>query len=341
MEDLVEDLTYALENSQEYECPDSPCSESTLPKDSPMSAPVKRVRKKRARKRRMDQPPLWECSKFSDDSDDSVDLALKDYLENITTNQSDSETDEAEMVKKLSSLKVHLCPDVNPEHADSDSAVNEVATTRRKRKRKRKVKRALSLPLSVQSNGTTAQAVSCTPSTLSRIRRNRGNIRNSRKLRKEYYLKRDNIRREKGGEDISFSGHDILPSRELSSDVKLTSYLNDDMEVSCYVDKEKDRLSDDSDDMMAVSTSNSSKSSTSLTSSEENLFTNDEGGLGDDEKEESCFESDFNPWWEEEKCQSDMEEDKFQDILDGKFKFLAPSMYTGDRRGKQLSEFIH
>lgn len=51
---------------------------------------------------------------------------------------------------------------------------------------------------------------------------------------------------------------------------------------------------------------------------QEGFFTNDEGRLGDDEKEESSFECDvrINPWWEERSA-SDTEEDKFQNMVNG------------------------
>ena len=58
--------------------------------------------------------------------------------------------------------------------------------------------------------------------------------------------------------------------------------------------------SPDSDhDTMNVSDYNTheTESSALSSSSEDNLFTNDEGQFGDDEQEESCYETDSQCWW--------------------------------------------
>lgn len=61
----------------------------------------------------------------------------------------------------------------------------------------------------------------------------------------------------------------------------------------------------------------------------EGFFTNDEGRLGDDEKEESSFECDVrvNPWWDE-RTTSDVEEEKFQKIVNGVMdEYRAPFVF--------------
>lgn len=106
MEDLSKALIEALEDKISLSDQDNNLQSSSLNGSKLARRPL---RKRRGRKRRLDPNPIWEFSVvLSDQSDTSLDEALKDYMQNVTETkdrQSDS-ANEDRMLKKLSSLNV-------------------------------------------------------------------------------------------------------------------------------------------------------------------------------------------------------------------------------------------
>lgn len=135
---------------------DLPTSDFSSPKS------VKRQsRKRRGRKRRLDPNPIWEHAvKYSEGSDSSLDEALKDYMDNVTSqqqNQNDSGSDDTAMMKRLSSLNVTSSSNL---YGESDSVTeNHTMLKKSANKRKKRFKRMVvdSLP----STSTCVMRSSC------------------------------------------------------------------------------------------------------------------------------------------------------------------------------------
>ena len=292
MEELVADLSLALERTND---PPSALSDTTIGTyDSPTNTPVriKAPKKRRARKRRSDYPPLWDPTQVSEESNDSMEEALKDYIENITMCQSDSDDHEPLHIqsRRLSSLlNSKNEPFALPERAESDSVSETViGLTKRRTKRKRKLRR-LSQPALISNN------------PLRTRKRKLGGIGKDGSLGEA----------ENGLTTCGEPYYKLPPLRGQSNE--LASNCDDfNMDVGSTP-------GEGGDDTMAISGSDSPKSDSSSCNESEGFFTNDEGRLGDDEGGESTFEHDIKikPWWDEEKGQSDLEEDKFQKILNG------------------------
>ena len=309
MDELISDLSVALDRTND---PPSAHSDTTIgTRESPSATPVRKATKKRrGRKRRSDYPPLRDPTKASPESNDSVEEALKDYMENITMCQSDSD-EEIPFTKRLTSLRVQLNVDPYPlpEKGESDSVSEPLkGLTKRRNKRKRKLKR--------MSN---AQTLNDRDSPLSRTRKRKVcgksvtgiEVHSSVKRRDEEGTLADIENGLSSGcgepmETNASSNHFYtLPSRQAAIEGNSLGSWSQ---------------TEDFDEAMATVGSESSKnhSSDSEESDPEGFFTNDEGRLGDDEREESSFEYEvkMNPWWDE-KSASDLEEEKFQSIVNG------------------------
>lgn len=343
MDELVADLSSALDRAND---PASAHSDTTVgTRESPSATPVRRApKKRRGRKRRSDYPPLRERPKESAESNDSVEEALMDYIENISMCQSDSD-DETSFTKRL--LKVQLHGDKNPdpcplqelkEKGESDSVSEPLlGLTKRRKKRNRKLKR-VSASQSMNDRDSPL-AVLGNLKSLSRTRKRKvcgksatgSEIHNSLKRRDEEGSLADIENGLSSG-----CGEPMETSGSSNHFYKLPSRLH----VHARLAKAKEHLDAcDYDEKMAIAGPDCHK--IDLSSSEdsdlEGFFTNDEGRLGDDEKEESSFECDvrINPWWEElERTSSDIEEDKFQNIVNGVMdKYRRPFVSNVEGKG--------
>ena len=331
MDELVSDLSSALDRTND---PPSAHSDTTIgTRESPSATPVRKApKKRRGRKRRSDYPPLRERPKVSAESNDSVEEALMDYIENISMCQSDSE-DEASFTKRLLKVQLHGRDNPDPyplpekEKGESDSVSDPlVGLTKRRKKRKRKLKRvsgSQSLndrdsPLGVgnlKSLSRTRKRKVCGKSAMG------SEVHNSLKRRDEEGSLADIENGLSSGcgepmETCGSSNHFYkLPSRLHMPGRRLAKFSDQSIaHSSTWLHH------DDCDEKMVMAGPENYK--VDLSSSEESdlegFFTNDEGRLGDDEKEESSFECDvrINPWWEERSA-SDVEEDKFQNMVNG------------------------
>lgn len=296
MDELVPDLRVALKDTIERHSANSDTTIGTL--DSPCATPDpvrKQPKKRRGRKRRSDNPPPWDCAKDSEESNDSIEEAVKDYVENITMCQSESD-DEVLVTKRLSSLRF-LPYNPSLERAESDSfSENFISLSKMRTKRKRKLKRIFQ-----QSNTANQTSMDFSPT---------GNVktprRRARRPRTGKYPKRD----ESLPMDIGFHSSGTVETF-MESDATFQGALG----ATGYGQQEH-CLSPTSD--------------SSYTDSD-GFVTTDEGRLADDENDaESCWEADVEivPWWEK-KTQEDLEEEKFQQILNGVFQ------HTEDPDGKR------
>ncbi|XP_072031081.1 G patch domain-containing protein 2-like [Amphiura filiformis] len=140
MDELPQALAQALEETSPLLELDNDCQTSAF--NSPKLT-RRQSRKRRGRKRRADPNPIWENSiKFSDGSDTSLDEALKDYMENVTKTQAqyqgDSASDDAMMVKRLSSLNVTSSSNL---YGESDSVTETHTILKRPHRKKKRFKR--------------------------------------------------------------------------------------------------------------------------------------------------------------------------------------------------------
>ena len=322
MEELVADLSSALDRTND---PPSAHSDTTIgTRESPSGTPIRRTsRKRRGRKRRSDYPPLRERPKASAESDDSVEEALMDYIENIKCQSDSDPDDEMSFTKRL--LRVSARDNLDPyplperEKAESDSVSEPlVGLTKRRKKRKRKLKRALIMndrdsPLTLKSLSRTRKRKVCGKSATG------SEVHNSLSRRDEEGSLADIENGLSSGcgepmETNAPTNHFYkLPSRLHHASMNYTPKDYNAPESSSW-------LLEDSDEKMVTAGPDGLKAdqSSSDESDLEEFFTNDEGRLGDDENEESSFECDVrvNPWWDK-RTASDIEEDKFQNIVNG------------------------
>lgn len=333
MDELVTDLSSALDRTND---PPSAHSDTTIgTRESPSATPVRKApRKRRGRKRRSDYPPFRDRPKVSAESNDSVEEALMDYIENISMCQSDSE-EETSFTKRLLKVQLHgrENPDPYPvqekEKGESDSVSDPlVGFTKRRKKRKRKLKR-VSAAQSLNDRDSPLGLLGNNLKSLSRTRKRKvcgksamgSEIHNSLKRRDEEGSLADieNGLSSGCGEpmetNISSNHFYKLPSK-LHANAQFAKPKDQSLpHASSWVD-----LQDGEERMMIIAPDRRKTESyeSSGESDLEGFFTNDEGRLGDDEKEESSFECDvrINPWWDE-KGASDMEEEKFQNIVNG------------------------
>lgn len=320
MNELVADLSSALDRSND---PLSAHSDTTIgTRESPSGTPIRRTSKKRrGRKRRSDYLPPRERPKASAESNDSVEEALMDYIENIKC-QSDSEPEDENLsfAKRLS--RVHVRDNLDPypilerDKAESDSVSEPfVGLTKRRKKRKRKIKRSL--------NDRDSPLTLVNLKSLSRTRKRKvcgksatgSEIHSSLRQRDEEGSLADIENGLSSG-----CGEPMETNTPTNHFYKLPSRLR-------FIPKEHNVAEsvswlrcDDCDEKMVNVGQDSLKEahSSSDESDLEGFFTNDEGRLGDDENEESSFECNVKviPWWED-RTASDIEEVKFQNILNG------------------------
>lgn len=329
MDELVADLSSALDRTND---PASAHSDTTIgTRESPSGTPTRRTsRKRRGRKRRSDYPPLREHPKTSvQESDDSVEEALMDYIENIKCQSDTDPEDETSFTKRLLKVQLHGRDNLDPyplperEKAESDSVSEQlVGLNKRRKKRKRKLKR-----VSASQNDRDSPLALVNLKSLSRTRKRKvcgksamgSEIHNSLRRRDEEGSLADIENGLSSGcgepmETSTTSNHFYkLPTRLQHSSISCKVKDHDIPHTSSW-------LHEDCDEKMVLVGPGSLNAdlSSSGESDLEGFFTNDEGRLGDDEKEESSFECDvsINPWWDE-KTTSDAEEEKFQNIVNG------------------------
>ncbi|EDO48869.1 predicted protein [Nematostella vectensis] len=327
MDELVVDLTLALERTDD---PQSSNSDATIGrKDSPSSTPVRKaIKKRRGRKRRSDFPLTKDLSMLSEGSNDSIDEALKDYIENITMMQSDSDEDSAfANSKRLSMLYRYqmMEPYPLPERPESDSFA-ENAGGRRRSKRNKKLKRT---PQSLNYTGVQFQS----SPELSSQYNHHGNIKishgHTKSLKRKHSCKLSSAERQSmcddGGQVYYYdTGRHSSSTSEpmevgsfprhgkhfkiLGADHGSADYMGESGAIWLPGRHNKD-------DMM-LNLGSDSDASSDVES--EGFFTNDEGRLADDEQEESSYEHEIplDPWWEQD-CKEMEEDEKFNNILNG------------------------
>lgn len=327
MDELVADLSSALDRTND---PLSAHSDTTVgTRESPSGTPTRRTssKKRRSRKRRSDYLPQRERPKASTESNDSVEEALMDYIENIKC-QSDSDPEELEnsaFAKRSfrNSLRDNLDPYPIPERdkAESDSVCEAqlIGLTKRRKKRKRKIKRSL--------NDRDSPLTLVNLKSVSRTRKRKVCGKSATGSEIHSSLRR---RDEEGSlADIenglsSGCGEPMETNATTNHFYKLPSRLH-------FIPKEHTgnvvesaaprwpRYDNCKEKMATVRQGGFEIDHSSSDESDlDGIFTNDEGRLGDDEKEESSFECDVKvfSWWEE-KTTSDIEEEKFQNIVNG------------------------
>jgi len=332
MDELVADLSSALDRTND---PPSAHSDTTIgTRESPSGTPIRRTttRKRRGRKRRSDYPPQRERAKT--ESNDSVEEALMDYIENIKCQSDSDPDDEMSFTKRLLRVQLHGRDNADPyplperEKAESDSVSESlVGLTKRRKKRKRKLKR---VSASQALNDRDSPLALVNLKSLSRTRKRKvcgksatgSEIHNSLKRRDEEGNLADIENGLSSGcgepmETNTSSNHFYkLPSRLRHASMKYTP-----KDHNIRVPQSSSRTHhEDCDEKMATEGPDTLKAdhSSSEDSDLEGFFTNDEGRLADDEKEESSFECDvrINPWWDD-KTTGDIEEEKFQNIVNG------------------------
>lgn len=325
MDELVTDLTLALERTDD---PQSSNSDTTIAtKDSPSSTPIRKpIKKRRGRKRRSDFPLSKDFAMLSEESNDSVEEALKDYIENITVYQSDSDDDGVlESCKRLSMyhrLSSKMDPYPLPDRQEGDQMNSSITGLSKKRsKRNKKMKRAaqqssigtLQNSQEYSLNGKTSKGVHCRRS-LKRKLSNRvcGSACGETWTRRSKYEEGMFHENDNGGRSGDLMSADIMPPRH-PKHLNFTALSVEDR-PGAAVGAAWDH-SAPQDDVMAGTDSDTSSGNES-----EGFFTNDEGRLGDDEGEESTFEQDpcvnVIPWWDNDN-QSIDEDENFQHIVEG------------------------
>ena len=354
MDELVADLSNALVRTND---PPSAHSDTTIgTRESPSGTPIRKTsRKRRGKKRRSDYPPSREIRNISAESNDSVEEALMDYIENIKCQSDSDPEDEMSFTKRLLKVQLHGRDNLDPypvpdrEKGESDSVSEPlVGLTKRRKKRKRKHKRVSS---SQSLNDRDSSLAMVNLKALSRTRKRKvcgksaigSEIHNSLRRRDEEGSLADIENGLSSGcgepmETNTSSNHFYkLPSRlqrvSTSKTYSIPKERNAPLSSTwlCYEDREEKM----SIDLLRADLSSSGESDL------EGLFTNDEGCMGDDEKEESSFECDvkISPWWDE-KTASDVEEEKFQNIVNGVMDGYRRPFVSGVE-GKDSSGSIH
>ncbi|XP_030855240.1 G patch domain-containing protein 2 isoform X2 [Strongylocentrotus purpuratus] len=175
-------------------------------------------RKRRGRKRRLDPNPIWENSiKYSEGSDSSLDEALKDYMENVSSqqqHQSDSGSDDTTMMKRLSSLNMTSSSNL---YGESDSVTeNHTMLKKTVNKRKKRFKR-MDVDSIPSSSGCMVRSSSM-PDFVPEIFHKRPRVK---KVRPRKLDKTDDASQMKG--EFEF---DILLAKSTKTGNKLKSKLN-------------------------------------------------------------------------------------------------------------------
>ena len=325
MDELVADLSSVLVRTND---PPSAHSDTTIgTRESPSGTPIRKTsRKRRGKKRRSDYPPSREIRNISAESNDSVEEALMDYIENIKCQSDSDPEDEMSFTKRLLKVQLHGRDNLDPypvpdrEKGESDSVSEPlVGLTKRRKKRKRKHKRVSS---SQSLNDRDSSLAVVNLKALSRTRKRK--VCGKSAIGSEIHNSLSRREAEGSLADIenglsSGCGEPMETNTSSSHFYKLPSRLHRastakerNAPLSSSWLRYEDREEKMSIDLLRADLSSSGESDL------EGLFTNDEGCMGDDEKEESSFECDvkISPWWDE-KTASDVEEEKFQNIVNG------------------------
>jgi hypothetical protein len=301
----------------------------------------RRCFKKRRRRNRSNIFYLLESAGKISEESDTTDEALRDYMENIAAQQSDSDL-ESNMTKRLSSLRCQLnnltngCPD--PYHyidkAESDSC-SEINYQKKRRKRKRKHKKMCgnnsSQPLSVTLQPSLFKVPPPMLVDSAKLRPAQANSN------KHVILKAHRSR---------LNDDDFLADAENGHTSSCGENLN---HMSCSVDHVQHLwpsaqgmdICDDSESETMHDSTHTPESSALSSSSDEELFTNDEGQLGDDEQEESCYETDSQCSWLRGRSNSDDEDEKFHKLYRETLEYLkSKPFFLEDDQGVLAYVFI-
>ncbi|KAJ8045419.1 G patch domain-containing protein 2 [Holothuria leucospilota] len=326
MEDFSKALSKDLDDIISFSDQDNNAQSSAMNGSKLARRPL---RKRRNRKRRLDPNPIWEFSVvLSDNSDTSLDEALKDYMKNVTASKeenSDSLTEDR-MLKKLSSLNVTSSSNL---YGESDSvAENSQSQKRALRKKKSRPKR-------MAVDGGTQPCVGVTrscslPDFTPQIKRKKQKLKKARKKedienedmevknhnpdechlgsRKKVpkgnkafinnqkplpYNKMDvgrgNVQKFQSSPEGAGSGRSQSTEGPLSESRTQSSSSDGTMCAGRIDDGEEDIMSGDDDTSETVLGRETAGSSVS--SEDEGLFTNDEGREADDEQSDFFYES--------------------------------------------------
>ena len=300
--------------------------------------------KKRRRRNRSNIFYLLESAGKISEESDTTDEALRDYMENIAAQQSDSDL-ESNMTKRLSSLRCQLnnlsngCSD--PYHyvdkAESDSC-SEINYQKKRRKRKRKHKKMCgnnsSHPLSVTLqpsvfNAPLPMAVDTTKLRPAQTSNNKHVILKAHRSRlndDDFLADAENGHTSSCGENLNQMTYAMSCSVDHVQHVWPSAQ---DMDIG--FDSETETMHD---------STHTPESSALSSSSDEELFTNDEGQFGDDEQEESCYETDSQCSWLRGRSNSDDEDEKFHKLYRETLEYLkSKPFFLEDDQGTIFINF--
>lgn len=281
--------------------------------------------KKRRRRNRSNIFYLLESAGKISEESDTTDEALRDYMENIAAQQSDSDL-ESTMTKRLSSLRcqlntlAHGCSDpyYHADKAESDSC-SEVNFQKKRRKRKRKHKRICEKNTSHPRSVTLQPCLFKIPppSTMdtdkvctAQMAANKHVILKAHRSRlsdDDFLADAENGHTSSCGENLNHMPYSV-------EHLKHAWTNGQEMDICNDVNGGDSEIMHES-----IYTPDSSALSSS---SEEELFTNDEGQFGDDEQEESCYETDSQCGWLMGKSNSDEEDQKFHKLYRETLEYL-------------------
>ncbi|XP_078000801.1 G patch domain-containing protein 2-like [Glandiceps talaboti] len=344
MDDLAQDLSYALEESSTQQIDvDDQNSVILTPKQCRRLS-----RKQRGKKRRSDSNLMWEYGNISEASESSLDEALKDYMENVGVAHN-SDTDDNQM-RRISTFNVSLS---SAFYGESDSVTenpNSVPPKRRRRRTKRMSMETNNSPCTNVMTATATATLSRSSSLPDLLPNQRQNIRTRKRARRNLNVEEqmadiENDDRDKNEDDTKSSEDKQKHKNNKGRDRK----VGDEMEV-CSRDRDNqddvlDGSLDENDmdcsdeDTPIAKGSDSDTSSLSDSSDEAGLYTNDEGREGDDEQSDFFHEPgsvygvpSIVPWWEKEgiSMEEDIEKDPhFESILNGAFPIMSKTSQTG------------
>ncbi|XP_064621863.1 G patch domain-containing protein 2-like [Lineus longissimus] len=320
MDELVHDLSTALEESSKQQ--------KTKSSESVCAAYMnsrKMQKKKRGKKRRSLQSAVLEYGMISEASESSLDEALKDYLENVVAHQSDS--DEFTRTHRMTALQDSETANMMA-MVESDS-VTENFSPLRPHRRRRRFKR---MAVDPKPSGSVEMEL---PEAFKSMRRQR---------------------KSKTGEMSQLCN--LTNENNTNSEVDSVEKMEDDSleetVARCPVGKRKRTMklcgnSFDNDQENACAAM-CSPSSSSLSSSESDagIFTNDEVGReADDEQSDFFLESGpacgipgIIPWWEQSdtNTQDEPMDPNFDRILSGSFEHMSKSSQRNFKA--RLSRFM-
>jgi hypothetical protein len=293
--------------------------------------------KKRRRRNRSNLFYLLESAGKISEESDTTDEALRDYMENIAA-QSDSDL-ESNMTKRLSSLRCQLnsltngCPD--PYHyadkAESDSC-SEINYQKKRRKRKRKHKKMCgntsSHPVSVTLQPSLFKVPPPLTVDTNKLRpvqmiNNKHVILKAHRSRlndDDFLADAESGHTSSYGENLNhMSSHSVARAQHWWPNVQDMDICND---------------AHDSESETMYESTHTPESSALSSSSDEELFTNDEGQFGDDEQEESCYETDTQCSWLRGRSNSDDEDEKFHKLYRETLEYLkSKPFFVEDDQG--------